>query len=135
MLSFPVLSFSGPCLYVDSDFEKLTTCMKGALKDGYFEGLVIVDSRGLSLRVKNARKLRCVGPFRGYNIFLNQRIQVDLELDGEPFESTVDELRKRVLHSFSTRSAWKSRDDFHELKLRIKSSQTVEAIINVLTNK
>ena len=73
--------------------DALTTCTKVALKNGYFDDLLIVDANGVGYQVKGARKLHGVGPFFGYNIFLNQRIKVELLTDGPRFRFLSTRLR------------------------------------------
>ncbi len=62
--------------------------------------MLIVEASGKAYKVTSAKKLHGVGPFWGYNIFLNQKIKVELLFEGKPFQITADEVKKRVLLSF-----------------------------------
>jgi hypothetical protein len=131
-LKFPVLVFSAQYLYVEMDALSLTTCTKAALRNGYFKGMVIVDSGGFLSKVREAKKLFGLGPFWGYNIFFNQVIRVELMFAAEPSKTTVEEVLLQVLSSFRGRSAWRSRDDYSSLKSSIEMAPTIVDIIDVL---
>ena len=97
---YPVLTFSGTLAIPVRSVDRLTRCTKHALNSGHFAGLVIVDSAGKAVRVRNARKLHGIGRFGGYNIFLNQKVRVELELDGAPFQVSLDEVKSRLMADF-----------------------------------
>jgi hypothetical protein len=78
-MAFPVLCFYGDLVRTRESYDKLTTTTAAGLKNGYFRDLLLVDSGGRAIRLTDARKLRGIGPFFGYNIFMNQRIKVELE--------------------------------------------------------
>ena len=121
-LQYPVVCFWRHLFRIEKTSETLTTTTKAGIKNRMFDNVLVVGSNGHAIRVKSARKMHGVGPFRGYNIFLNQRIRVALEIDGEPFELTVDEVRKRILDSFKQWHGWQTRDDFDDLKASIENA-------------
>lgn len=131
-IKYPVLCFSDPYLYVQCSPEEATTCTKSALNGGFFGNVLLVDSRGLGYKIKGARKLHGVGVLWGYNIFLNQRIRVELVQDGEPFEVSVDDVRQRVMKSFKRRHGWTTRDDFEELQQNVENARSIAEIIQLL---
>jgi hypothetical protein len=55
--------------------------------------MLIVEANGKAYKVPGAKKLHGVGPFGGYNIFLNQKIKVELLFEGNPFQITADEVK------------------------------------------
>jgi len=78
-LVFPVIYFNKYTFNIKYDQEKLTLTTKAGLKNKLYENLTIIDSSGKQYKVKAARKLHGVGPVWGYNIFLNQKIKIELE--------------------------------------------------------
>lgn len=95
--------------------------------------MLVLEESGKAYKVKGAKKLHSVGPFWGYNIFLNQMIKVELLFEGNPFQITVDEVKKRVLLSFKRRHGWSTRGDFEELRERVKNAKSILEIIRLLS--
>ena len=132
-IKFPVLRFSQNLVGVQRAEDDLTTCTKVALKKGFFNEMLVLEESGKAYKVKGAKKLHGVGPFWGYNIFLNQMIKVELLFEGNPFQITVDEVKKRVLLSFKRRHGWSTRGDFEELRERVKNAKSILEIIRLLS--
>ena len=132
-IKFPVLRFSQNLVGVERTEDDLTTCTKVALKKGFFDEMLVVEESGKSYKVKGAKKLHGVGPFGGYNIFLNQMIKVELLFEGNPFQINVDEVKRRVLLSFKKRHGWSTRGDFEELRERVKNAKGILEIIQLLS--
>jgi hypothetical protein len=130
---FPVICF-GPnfCLRIRQDWDSLTITTRAGLKNGLFDHLLIVDSQGCVLSVKNAKKLYGVGRFWGYNIFLNQRIKVELITEDKTIQISVEEVKKYVFKSFANWHGWASRGDFGELKKSVANAKTITEIIQLL---
>ncbi len=133
-LQFPVVCFWRHLFRIETTAETFTTTTKAGIKNRMFDNVLVIGSNGQAVRVKSARKLHGVGPFWGYNIFLNQRIKVELTFDGEPFQMSVDDVRKRVLASFKQWHGWQTRDDFAELKAAVEKASTVAEIIRLVTS-
>jgi len=131
-MSFPVICFYGDLLRIRETYDELTRTTTAGLKNGYFRNLLIVDSEGQSIKMADAHKLHGVGPFFGYNMFLNQRIRVALDMSGRPFTSSLTEVKKMVLNSFRCWNGWSSRDDFDELKGSVENARSIPEIIQRL---
>jgi hypothetical protein len=132
-INFPVLCFSQGLAEVVHDLESLTTCNKRALRQGgYYSKLWLVDSTQHRFNVKSAKELHGIGPFWGYNIFLNQKIRVELVFEGEPHKVSLDEVREAVFKSFRTWHGWSSADDFDELQSKVKNAKSLTEVINAL---
>ena len=132
-LQFPVLgTFPNGSLEIAASPVNLTLNTSIGLRDGYYDGLRIVDSRSRWFRVRGARKLHGVGRFGGYNLFLNQRIRVSLDLEDENREADLEDVRRIVLADFNTWRGWSSRGDFDVLVRRVKAADTVPGLIRVL---
>jgi hypothetical protein len=133
-LKFPVICFWRDLVRLRTSWEALTTTKKAGVKNGMFRDLLVVDSQGKCLRVKNAHKLHGVGLFWGYNIFMNQRIKVELELSGEPFNISLEEIKRMMFESFQRWHGWRSRGDFDELKASIEKAKSVSEIMERLSS-
>jgi hypothetical protein len=106
------------------------------LKKGHFVGLLIVDSTGKAVRVRNARKLHGIGRFGGYNIFLNQKIRVELELDGALFQMSLHEVKSRLMADFhSDGGHWDSCEDFDDLVSFVRSANAIDEITKFMTER
>ena len=132
-LTYPVLGvFRSGALTIAATSVYLTTYTKRGLKRGHFNGLCLVDSRSKWFRVRSAHKLHGVGRFGGYNVFLNQWIRVELEIEDEHREATIDEVKALVLRDFESWDGWKSRGDFDVLLRRVTDAHSVPELLNVL---
>jgi len=113
--------------------DALTTTTAAALRGGLFDNLKIVDSSGAEHLVRSARKLHGVGRFWGYNLFLNQRIRVALDVLPTARTYTVDELRKLVMGDFKTWHGWSSRADFKQLESSVLRASSSAEILRLVT--
>ena len=132
-LNFPVIYFNKYTFYVEPDANKLTVTTKAGIKNKLYENLTIIDSSGKLYKVKSARKLHGVGPLWGYNIFLNQKIKVELDFSPTVKEASIEELKKMVFKNFEKdRHFWESRDDLSELKEMVSSTESMSSLIHKL---
>lgn len=134
MLKYPIIWFSQDLVDIGQSEDNITICTKAALHSDFFKRLLLVDSEGNALKVCNAKKICGVGPFWGYNIFLNQRIKVELITEGEPFFVSVDEVKKYIFKSFQNWHGWASRGDFDELKESVAKAQTITELIQLIAS-
>ncbi len=86
----------------------------------------------MGIRIRNAHKLHGVGLLWGYNIFLNQRIRVELEPGGEPFVVSIEEVKNMIRTSSLRWRGWLTRPDFKEFRARLLSAATVRDVIQLL---
>jgi hypothetical protein len=132
-IKFPILSFSQGLVDVEHDLESLTTCNKRALRrGGYYSKLWLVDSGQHKFNVKSAKKLHGVGLFWGYNIFLNQRIRVELVFEDKVENIPLEDVKAAVFKSFRTWHGWASADDFDELQSKVKNATSVREIMDAI---
>lgn len=132
---FPVLCFYKGTMFTSASLDSLTKSTSAALRGGLFVGLEIVDADGREFIVKGATKLHGIGPFWGFNVFLNQaiRVQLDLEVTGKTL--SVDEVRALVRRDFRDWHGWQSRDDFGELAKRLQNAKAVSEIMNLFASE
>jgi len=132
-LTYPVLGvFRNGSLKIAATPAYLTTYTMRGLRRGHFDNLRIVDSRSNWFRVRSARRLHGVGRFGGYNLFFNQWIRVQLEIEDEHREATVEEVKDLVIKDFDAWDGWKSRGDFDVLVRRVRGARTVPELLSVL---
>jgi hypothetical protein len=130
--TFPILSLTKRAALVSRNADELPTCGKGGLRNGWFNSLLLVDSNGQGWVVNGARKLHGVGPFWGYNIFLNQRIKVDLLISDGPFRASVEDVRNRVLKSLRNWHGGATDGGVEELKQAVEGAASISEIISFL---
>ena len=133
-LKYPALAFVWGMVFPVRSADDATQCTKVALKNGYFSNQLMVDSTGKAVKIKGAKKLHGVGPFWGYNIFLNQRIRVELILEGQPFQMDVNEVRGRVLNSMRGHHGWDASIDYDELIASIERTESIYQITGIVTD-
>jgi len=133
LLHYPVLRFSKGMVFPARNVEELQQCTKVALRNGFFNDLLLVDSDGKAQRISGARKLRAMGPFFGFNIFLNQRIQVALIASGSEENIGVEEVRRLVLSAIRGKQRWDSAADSDELVASVERAHSISQIIATLT--
>jgi hypothetical protein len=81
-MKFPVIGFgkdSSVTIFKDND--ELSRCTKVAFKNGYHKGLAVIDSAGIQYEVVGAKRIGTIGPFWGYNLLLDQKLKVELEIN------------------------------------------------------
>jgi len=132
-LQFPCLCIHKGTMFTVASHESLVTTTAAALRGGLFEKLKIIDSTGREFLVKTARKLHGVGPFRGFNIFLDQRIRVALEIEYGGRTCTTEEVRQIVFRDFKRWDGWASREDFDQLKHSIERATSSAEILGLVT--
>jgi hypothetical protein len=131
-LSYPVVQFSRGLVFPARDALEFTTCSKSALRNGFYSNLSVIDSSGRAWRCKSASKLHGVGMFWGYNIFLNQRIRITVEMLDCGVVST-EKLRNDVLRAL--RSSDSTVDDqVPSLLAQIGEATTCREIIAFATD-
>lgn len=77
--------------------------------------------------------MRGVGPFWGYNIFLNQRILVALDAEIGPSMS-LEEARSKVLRALRGPQRWDSADTYEDLVAEVTQAPSVAALVKAITD-
>jgi hypothetical protein len=132
-LAFPVLGRTQRGnVFVWPSAATLTLNTAVGLRNGFYTDLELVDSGGRCFRVASARKLEGVGRFAGYNVFLNQRIRTELQLEDKHRQATVDEVRDMILEYFRRSDGWTSREDFLSVRNEVQSSTTIGELLSRL---
>ena len=127
-VQFPILYIKGATIGVIQREDTLTLCTAKALKDGWYQGLTIIDSFGKKFRVIEARKLHGVGLFGGYILFLNRKLRVELRLTREPEECSLGEVKELLLKSLQHDDRWIAGGNWEELQSNVKDGQSIREI-------
>ena len=97
---FPVvILYDDGDVAADETSHGLTICRKTDLKagqSGRFARSTIIDSNSFAWRMDGAEKLNGVGPFWGYNLFLNQTVRVRPKILGEPKAATLQFIKSEI---------------------------------------
>jgi len=133
-LKYPALVFSRGMVFPARSADDLSLANRAALKNGYFSGQLIVDSTGKAVKIKDAKKLHGVGPFFGYNIFLNQRIKVELLPDGQPSQKDVGDVRDLVLKALRGNQGWNASGDYDELVASAERAKSISEIAGLIAD-
>jgi hypothetical protein len=133
-LEYPALVFVRGMVFPVRSADDATQCTKPALKNGYFSGQLMVDSTGKAVKVKGAKKLHGVGPLWGYDIFLNQKIKVELILEGQSTQIEINDVRGRVLKALRGRQGWDASGDSEELIASVEKARSISQIANIVTD-
>lgn len=131
-LRYPVLMFSRGTVSTSRTEDELTTCSKTALSNGFFSGLLLIDSDGLSVKVKSATKSHGVGFLWGYNIFLNQKIKVSLLLEDNAQCIDFGEVKAKVIKAIRTSHAWGGGSDVRDVALALERASNVSDIAIII---
>lgn len=132
-VAFPALGrLANGTLDILPSANHLTLNTANGLRRGFYAGYELVDSHGRWFRILGARKLHGVGPFGGYSLFLGQKIRVELDIEDEGREATLDEVMNLVLSEFVSGSSWETRGDFDSLQGRLKSSKSIAELLGRL---
>jgi len=131
-LTFPVICIYKGTIFTSSTLDALTQTTTAAINGGLFDGLQIVDSSGKIYTVKSVKKLHGIGPFCGFNIFLNRTVRVKIEFEDGHETLGVDDVRRIVIGDFQRWQGWQTREDFDQLKTSVEKASTVAEIIRLI---
>jgi len=133
---FPALTIKNGTVDLVFSEEQLTTCTAQALKNGWFNGLTIVDSEGKRYIVERAEFVRKKGTRLFKSLFAPKLIEVRLIFkEGSPFPVPLEDLKRYLTKALDSNSGfWESAGiDIRELKQRIQQSSSVDEIMALVT--
>lgn len=131
-LVFPIIALNEGIVLAFATEESASICTPGALKGGWYSGLLLVDSTGRAFRATGARFLHGVGRFWGYNIFLGRTIRVEVLLEDETFEVPLDELKKRVVKGLRLHGQEVDPDYWKELRRRVFEASGAAEVVQLV---
>jgi hypothetical protein len=135
-IRFPVLSFGtdGSLLALGS-LDRITRCTKQGYKNGFYNGLLLIDADGDEFRVVNAQRVRTLPP-KNFGEFLgsisgNPRWQVELEFEPGFSRVSFDEIKRLILNAFEKDRTWDGMPDFETFRDQIATSPSLERVFAV----
>lgn len=130
--NYPIIAFSASDVHLARNEDEILICSKTALNNGFYKNMKVIDSSGVLYSIKNATKVKGHGLFWGYNIFLNQKIQVELIINESQIETDIETLKKLILKGMK-KSFWDSGGNYKEIINKIHLSNSIHEIINYLS--
>jgi hypothetical protein len=113
----------------------LTICSTRGLKNGFYNGLNIIDSEGNSFDVQGAKKVGYAGFLWGFSLIFGQRIRVELIFNGSNKDFSIEDFKEKTLKQLKKdKHFWSSGGNFEELVLTIKTGKSYKEMITWLTN-
>ena len=136
-VKLPFLALSKPAVIeVVNKLDDILICSKGALKNGFYTNLELIDSDGYLYKVQNATKVGSVGKFWGYDLFLDQTIKVELTITSNPQKLAFSEIKERIVRTINQdRFFWSSGGDLDEIKSRILDAKNFKSLINYFNER
>lgn len=135
-IKYPVIAFAkGGVIHFARNEADLTICSTRGLKNGFYNGLNIIDSEGNSFDVQGAKKVGYAGFLWGFSLTFGQRIRVELIFSGSNKDLSIEDFKEKTLKQLKkNKHFWNSGGNFEELTVMIKSGKSFKEIITYLTN-
>jgi hypothetical protein len=131
-LAYPVGVFGQGLVVRQDSAQQLTTATATGVKRGYFRNLEIVDATGAVYKIRRGEQVRGIGPFLGYNIFLNRTVEVRLFHDGDVGQMDVETLRSHVRKALRSWDGWAAGGDAEEREAALAGASNVSDLIALL---
>jgi len=116
--------------------EQLTACTSQALKNGWFNGLLVVDRKGIGYIVERAEFVRKKGTRLFKSLFAPKLIEVRLTFrEGSPFPVPLEDLKRYLTKAFNANPGfWESAElDPRQIKQRIQQASSVDEVMALVT--
>lgn len=133
---FPALTIKNGTVDLVFSEEQLTSSIPRALKNGSFNGLLIIDSEGKGYIVERAEFVRNKGKRLFKSLFAPKLIEVRLIFrEGSPFPVSLEDLKRYLTKAFdSDPGFWESAGlDPRQIKQRIQQASSVDEVMALVT--
>ncbi len=100
------------------------------LKKGFFENLILIDSKGNKFKIKEAKKNRSFGLFWGISPFGYQHIIVDLEIDKTFEKLNLEEFKNYFIPIYKKDAHLYGGIVYKDDILFINNASSIQEIIN-----
>lgn len=129
---FPVIAFSSSDIHLARNRKEIFVCTKTALNNKFYKSMKIVDSDGILYNIEGAKKIRGYGLFGGYNIFLNQKIEVELIIKSQ-LEIPLTDFKLLMINKLN-KSFWDAGGNDELILDKINSLLSIPLIISYMTH-
>ncbi|GGG59620.1 hypothetical protein [Hymenobacter glacieicola] len=127
---FPVALFTNQSRpYIYKSEEDLTTANAKALKNNFFNDSFIVDSSNYKFLITSVEKIHGIGLFGGYNIFLNQKVRIKLNLIRDLKELSLNNFLSEVI---KRKKHYHGNISYEEIVSNISSCGSIKDLIMYL---
>ncbi|MFM8911720.1 MAG: hypothetical protein ACKOE6_02225, partial [Flammeovirgaceae bacterium] len=118
-IKFPAITYAerGPVSFA-RNIDDLTICNSLGLKKGFYNNLEIVDIEGNYFKVIDAKKTGTIGGLFGYNIFLNQKLRVALNIDNKVSKIELIQFKEKTINAFKKDITFWDSDGNFDNKIR-----------------
>lgn len=133
-LEYPVLQIDKKgYMWVSIDEDTLTTARSHSLKTGWYKGMILVDSGGRSVKVKDIRFISGKGKYRGYyTMFLDRFVRIELIFDDKPCEISFEKLKKKIISDFKRHSGSMDAESEHSQLRQLQTAKSVRELIGAV---
>lgn len=134
-LDFPVITFDkNNNIFYAKNTNDLEICSKRGFEQGFYKGLLIIDIEGNEYLIEDAKKVENVGVLFGFNIFLSQKIKVELIFNQSIVTIDLKEFKEKLINAYNlNRSFWDSGGDLDNIIKYIKDTDSIKTIIEDLS--
>jgi hypothetical protein len=136
-LRYPVIAFAKRnVVHFARNSDDLTICSSRGLKNGFYNGLEIIDSDGKKYEIENAQKVGTKGFLFGLNILYGQKLRIKLNFSNKIEKENLEELKARINKAFKKdKFFWNSDGSLSEKKSFINNAISFKEIIEYLTGE
>jgi hypothetical protein len=130
-IQYPIITISSKnhIEFFKSDKE-LKKCNKRALKNGYYNKLILIDSSSKKYRIQSATEEGTIGILWGFNLLRGQQLKVKLIFDKKIKNIELDEFQNLLIKKINRNiDIW---DSDGNLKKRIKFIKSTNSIKEIL---
>lgn len=135
-IKYPVIAFAkGDVIYFARNEADLIICSKSGFKNGFYNGLIIIDVEGNCFDIQGARTVGYAGFLWGFSLKFGQRMRVELIFRGSNRDLSIEDFKERILEQLKKgKYFWNSGGNFNDLVVMINSETSFKKIITNLTN-
>jgi hypothetical protein len=135
-LKYPIIAFAKKnIIHFARNNDDLTICSRRGLKNGFYDGLVIVDSDGNKFEIDKAQKIGTSGFFFGINLIYGQKLKLKLIFSNKVEKMSSEEFKESINRVFRNNEYfWNSDGELNYKKSYIKDSNSFSEIIEYFTS-
>jgi hypothetical protein len=135
-LKYPIIAFAKKnIIHFARNNDDLTICSRRGLKNGFYDGLVIVDSDGNKFEIDKAQKIGTSGFFFGINLIYGQKLKLKLIFSNKVEKMSIEEFKESINRVFRNNEYfWNSDGELNYKKSYIKDSNSFSEIIEYFTS-
>ncbi|WP_209332939.1 hypothetical protein [Lunatimonas salinarum] len=134
-IQYPIITISGKnhIEFIKHD-EDLKKCNKRALKNKYYNKLILIDSNSNRYRIQSAEQESTIGILWGFNLMKGQQLKVRLIFDEKVEKIELGEFQDLLIKIINkNKYFWDSDGNLKERLEFIKNANSTKEIISKFT--